>query len=83
MMIEDSRAHHCYGAPNSISLVTATADGENEEAGTFSFNGAIFVLTEGELETFIGLSLDPGFALVDTGAQHGVITGTFKLQSHL
>lgn len=73
MTIEDLRAHHCNGEPNSISFFTATADDEDEELGTISFQGAVFVLTEGELETFIGLSVDLGFALIDTGAQHGVL----------
>ena len=57
MTIEDSRAHHCNGEPNSISFLTATAEDENEEPGNFSFQGAVFVLTEGELEIFIGLSV--------------------------
>ena len=42
----------------------------DEEAGT------AFVLTvfSGvELEVFIGLAVTPGYALVDTGAQHGVL----------
>ena len=72
MTIEDSRAHHCNGEPNSTSFLTATAEDDHEEPEQ-SFHGVVTVLTEGELGTFIGLSVEPGFALIDTGAQHGVL----------
>ena len=37
----------------------------------FNFNSQNY--PEGELDSFIGLTVTPGLALVDTGAQHGVI----------
>jgi len=73
VMIEDSRAHHCQGEPNSNSLVTTTAECREEEPETSGFFGNIFVFPQGALETFIGLSVAPGYALIDTGAQHGVL----------
>ena len=42
---------------------------EDEEATTFIATLLIGV----ELDVFVGLSISPGYGLVDTGAQHGVL----------
>ena len=50
----------------------ANAD-EPEDNVPGSFITTEFTFAQGALETFVGLAVAPGCALVDTGAQHGVL----------
>ena len=59
--------------PQETSLVAVTEEAEDLDDDGAVFIGAIFTFVEGELQTFIGLAVAPGYALVVTGAQHGVL----------
>ena len=55
----------------SLNYLLDVDDEPEESAGS---SGFVFVSFSGvDLETFVGLYVCPGYALVDTGAQHGVI----------
>ena len=79
----DYPASHLFkpGKNNSARTSTVALAAETEEyvENSAVFIGAIFTyelthsFAQGELEVFIGLAVAPGYALVDTGAQHGVL----------
>ena len=53
---------------NSSSFVKG-----HELSDELCFTSISYSYPEGEIDSFIGLTVTPGLALVDTGAQHGVI----------
>ena len=63
-MLEDEK-------PDAIQLYNMAPDEQLEEQEP---NGCTFVLFIGvEVEVFEGLCLAPGFGLIDTGAQIGIV----------
>ena len=58
------------GIPNSESTGCAPILMNGDE---LCFTSISQSYPEGEIDSFIGLTVTPGLALVDTGAQHGVI----------
>ena len=60
-----------HGRNSSLNYLLDVEDEPEEPAGR---SGFVFVSFSGvDLEIFVGLYVCPGYALVDTGAQHGVI----------
>ena len=54
-------------------MVAVTEEAEDlDDDGVVSI-GAIFTFVEGELQTFVGSAVAPSYALVGSGAQHGVL----------
>ena len=54
---------------DNVPILLCQSEENDEEAPSF----VMTVFTGVELEVFIGLAVTPGWALVDTGAQHGVL----------
>jgi len=56
----------------TTNLALAT-EATNDEEGSDAWVWAIWCLPEAELNVFVGLQVAPGYGLLDTGAQHGVL----------
>jgi len=66
----ETTIHYMMDQPTPTEIVTYDQEAAEEEAG----QAFVFTIFSGiGVEAFIGLAVAPGFALVDTGAQHGVL----------